>query len=167
MADVLVYYGEDTNVVAEYWNGHPDIPTGFSYDFCSPHALLNLLSVRDSCAVTESGMSYKAIVLGKHTRTMSLEILRKLRELVAGGVCLIGAEPAEPAGRLADREEFDRLVKDIWHSRRANVLTGAIPEALRECGLTPDLASSVDGLRFVHRVDGDKHIYWIRNFSGQ
>ena len=167
VADVLVYYGEDTNVVAEYWKAHPDIPAGFSYDFCSPHALLNLLSVRDGRAVTESGMAYKAIVLGKHNRTMSLEILRKLRELVAGGVCLIGEAPAQLAGRMGDREEFERLVKDIWHSGRANVLTGSLPEALRACGLVPDLGSAVEGLRFVHRADGDKQIYWIRNFSGQ
>ena len=167
VADVLLYYGEDTNVVAEYWKGLPDIPTGYSYDFCSPHALLNCLSVHDGRAVTESGMAYRIIVLGKNTRTMSLEILRKLQELVAGGVELIGEAPEQTAGRTDDPEEFKRLVDDIWHSGRANVQTGSVPVALRESDVMPDLGSTAKGVRFVHRVDGDRHIYWIRNFSGK
>ena len=165
VADVLLYYGEDTNVVAEYWKGFPNIPTGYSYDFCSSHALLNCLTVRDGSAVTDSGMSYRVIVLGKHTRTMSIEILRKLHELAAGGVWLIGEAPVQMAGRVGDPEEFNRLVADIWHSGRPNVLTDSVPEALRETDVMPDFASTAKGVRFVHRVDGDRHIYWIRNFS--
>ena len=167
VADVLVYYGEDTNVVAEYWKSHPDVPAGYSYDFCSPHALLNQLSLASGRAVTESGMAYKVVVLGKGARTMSLEILQKLHELVEGGIFLIGEEPERMAGRGGDPAEFERLSNAIWHSGRNNVFSGDVAEGMRHSGVTPDFLSSADGVRFVHRVDGDRHIYWVRNFSGQ
>ena len=166
VADILMYYGEGTNVVAEYWKGHPDIPEGYSYDFCSPHALLNIISVRDGRAVTESGMSYRVVALGDHTDVMSLEVLRKLHQLVCGGVFLIGGEPARMAGRGDDSAEFARLAADIWHSGCANVYTGSLAEGLALSGVAPDFRSSVPGVRFVHRADGGRQIYWVRNFSG-
>ena len=167
VADILLYYGEDTNIVAQYWQGFPDIPAGYSYDFCSPHALLNCVSAKNGCAVTGSGMSYRVIVLGGQTRAMSLDILRKLQSLVDGGVFLVGPEPAGMAGRGDDPEEFNRLVSDIWHSGRPNVMIGSVSEGLVRSGVAPDFRSSADGVRFVHRVAGNKHIYWVRNFSGK
>ena len=167
VADVLVYYGEGTNVVAEYWRAHPEVPAGYSYDFCSPHALLNCLSVKDGRAVTESGMAYRVIALGKGARTMSLEILKKIHQLVCGGVFLIGEEPERMAGRGDDPAEFERLKASIWHSGRSNVHTGSIAQGMARSGVAPDFQSSADGVRFVHRADGDKDIYWVRNFSGK
>ena len=167
VADILLYYGEDTNVVAEYWQGLPDVPDGYSYDFCSPHALLNRIGVNDGCAVTDTGMSYKVVVLGGHTQVMSIEVLRKLHQLVCGGVFLIGKEPLKPAGLCGDAAEFERLVADIWHSGRSNVCTGTITEGMILSGIAPDFQTSVPGVRFVHRSDGARHIYWVRNFSGK
>ena len=167
VADILWYYGEDTNVVAESWKGLPDVPDGYSYDFTSPHALLHRIEVRDGCAVTDSGMSYKVVVLGKHTETMSVEVLRKLQQLVSGGVFLIGKEPLRVAGLGDNETEFSRLVADIWHSGRANVFTGSVADGLKRSGVAPDFQSSAEGVRFVHRKDGDRDIYWVRNFSGE
>ena len=166
VADILWYYGEDTNVVAACWQGLPDVPDGYSYDFCSPHALLNRIGVKDGCAVTESGMCYKVIVLGEHTGVMSVEILRKLQELVSGGVFLIGKEPSRMAGLGDDAAEFERLKAYIWHSGRANVFTGSVAEGLQCSGVVPDFVSAAPGIRFVHRKDGVRDIYWVRNFSG-
>ena len=167
VADVLWYYGEGTNVVSESWKAHPEVPDEYSYDFASPHALLHLLRVRDGRAVSESGMSYRVVALGEHTRTMSVEILRKLQKLVDGGVFLVGAEPLHMAGLGDDPAEFQRLVADIWHSGRSNVWTGSVAEGLQRAGVAPDFQADAAGIRFVHRVDGDKHIYWVRNFSGK
>ena len=38
-ADVLYYYGEDSNITALYGDGLPPIPPGYAFDFASPHAL--------------------------------------------------------------------------------------------------------------------------------
>ena len=167
VADILWYYGEDTNITSEYAWRLPDVTDSYSYDFCNPHALLNCINLKDGRAVTETGMSYKVIVLGEHTKVMSIEILRKLYELVSGGVFLIGKEPENMAGRGDNPAEFDRLVAAIWHSNRSNVWTGNTSEGIEHAGLTPDFLSSESGVRFVHRKDGDKDIYWVRNFSGK
>ena len=167
VADILWYYGEDTNIAAAYAKNLPDVPDGYSYDFCSPHALLHCISIKDGAAVTASGMSYRAVALGEHTQTMSIEILRKLHALVNGGVFLIGREPVRMAGHGGQPDEFKRLVDDIWHTGRTNVWTGSVAEGLQRSAIVPDVQSSADGVRFVHRRDGDRQIYWVRNFSGK
>jgi hypothetical protein len=42
-----------------------------------------------------------------------------------------------------------------------------VAEGLQRSGVAPDFQSSVSGIRFVHRVDGNRNIYWVRNFSGK
>lgn len=166
VADILWYYGEDTNIVGLYGNGLPNVPEGYSYDFLSPHALLNLLKVYDSTLVTDSGMTYKVIVLDDENKPMSLAVLRKLDELVRGGAVLCGRPPMKPAGLLDDAAEFDRLVTDIWYAGRQNVHTSSLKQALAAAGVQPDMDVVCEApLRFVHRVDGKKDIYWVRNFG--
>ena len=157
VADVLWYYGEDTNIASAYAQALPDVPDSYAYDFCSPHALLHCISAQD----------YKVIALGEHTQNMSIEILRKLHKLVTEGVFLIGKEPQQMAGQGDDATEFERLKSDIWHTDRHNVWTGSVAEGLQHSGVAPDFQSSVPCIRFVHRVDGERNIYWVRNFSGK
>ena len=166
VVDILWYYGEDTSIVGAYAKGLPAVPDSYSYDFCSPHALLNCLSVKDGCAVTASGMSYKVIVLGERTQAMSVNILRKLKELADGGVIIVGKAPTQLTSRSTNPAEFQQLRNDIWNSGRKNVWTGELADALRNYGIEPDFVSAVPGVRFVHRRDGAREIYWVRNFSG-
>jgi len=165
VADVLWYYGEGTNVTAEHEDALPDVPEGYAYDFASPHVMLNCLQVKEGAAVTESGQRYKVLALGSHTKTMSLEILRKLHELVSGGVFLMGQEPVRMSGRCDNAAEFDRLVAGIWHAARPNVWTGSVADGLAKAGLAPDFVSSAPEVRYFHRQDGKRNIYWVRNFS--
>ena len=157
VADVLWYYGEDTNIAAAYGKALPDVPDSYNYDFCSPHALLNCIEAQD----------YKVIALGEHTQNMSIEVLRKLHQLVSEGVFLIGKEPVSMAGRCDNAKEFEHLKVSIWRAGRTNVWTGSVAEGLKHSGVAPDFQSSISGVRFVHRVDGERNIYWVRNFSGK
>ncbi len=165
VADILWYYGEDTNITAEYSWRLPEVPDCYAYDFANPHVLLNCLKVKDGTAITGSGQSYKVIVLGKNTRIMSIEVLRKIHEMVTDGLFLIGKEPVQMAGRGDNAAEFDRLVAGIWHAARPNVWNGPVAEGIRKAGILPDFVSSVPEVRFFHRRDGERNIYWIRNFS--
>ena len=157
VADVLWYYGEDTNIAAAYGKALPDVPDSYNYDFCSPHALLNCIEAQD----------YKVIALGEHTQNMSIEVLRKLHQRVSEGVFLIGKEPVSMAGRCDNAKEFEHLKVSIWRAGRTNVWTGSVAEGLKHSGVAPDFQSSISGVRFVHRVDGERNIYWVRNFSGK
>jgi hypothetical protein len=157
VADVLWFYGEDTNIASAYGKALPDVPESYNYDFCSPHALLNCIEAQD----------YKVIALGEHTQNMSIEVLRKLHQLVSEGVFLIGKEPVSMAGRCDNAKEFEHLKLSIWRAGRTNVWTGSVAEGLKRSGVAPDFQSSISGVRFVHRVDGERNIYWVRNFSGK
>ena len=70
------------------------------------------------------------------------------------------------AGKGDNAAEFERLKAGIWHAARPNVWTGSVAEGLQRSGVAPDFVSSVPGVRFVHRKDGVRDIYWVRNFTG-
>ncbi|MBQ8061421.1 MAG: hypothetical protein IJ205_05730 [Bacteroidales bacterium] len=166
VADILLYYGEDSNITALYGGESfdllPDVPSGYEYDFVNPSALL---------AMDPSASALKVLWLDGNCETMSLEILQKIREFADAGVRICGAAPVRCAGLKVDRKAFRRLVRDIWHSGRANVFS-TLREALE--GTEPDCLASLDGkeasptdFRYVHRTlpDGTQ-VYWVRNFSG-
>ena len=165
VADVLWYYGEDTNITGIYGHELPDVPREYSYDFINPHGLLNVLTCEDGKLVTPSGMQYKVLVLGERCEVMSIEVLRKLDELARSGAVICGQKPLKPAGMTDNPAEFDRLVADIWHSGRPNVHTGQLKQLL-SATVEPDFryVSAAD-IKFVHRKDGDRNIYWVCNFS--
>lgn len=170
VADILLYYGEDSNVTSLYGGDSfdllPDVPPGHEYDFVNPSALLAM--------EPDSSMRYKVLWLDRNCETMSIEVLVKIQELADAGIRICGSAPVRVAGLKAlqaDRVLFRRLVRDIWKSGRYNVF-GTLAEALE--GVEPDCLAYFDGkeasptdFRYVHRTlpDGD-HVYWIRNFSG-
>ncbi len=63
-ADVLYYYGQDSNITALYSKRLPDVPEGYAFDFASADAL-NQLSVQDGALVTASGMRYRVLALDR------------------------------------------------------------------------------------------------------
>ena len=167
VADVLWYYGEDTNIAGIYGHELPEVPEQYSYDFINPYGLLNVVSVKDGKLVTPSGMQYKVLVLGEHCQVMSIEVLRKLDQLAREGAVIVGQKPVKPAGMTDCQAEFDRLVADIWNAGRPNVHATQLSRLLAET-VEPDFQYTWPSqIRFVHRTDGDKEIYWVRNFSDQ
>src|SRR5580704_4312948 len=81
VADVLYFYGEDSNITALYGRQLPAVPEGYSYDFVNAGAL-ELLSVKDGRLTAKSGMQYRVLVLDPHERNMSIDVLRRIRDLV-------------------------------------------------------------------------------------
>ncbi len=178
VSDILLYYGEDSNVTALYGGDSfdllPQVPAGYDYDFANPTVLLSSLSVEtgDSRPVlsTESGMRYKVLWLDKNCETMSLEILKKIKEYADAGVNICGSVPERQAGLRTDEKAFKAIVNDIWKSGRKNVFK-TLEEALAD--VDPDCLFSVDGVQsdsgdfsFVHRaIDDGTQVYWVRSFG--
>mgnify|MGYP003290970274 CR=1 FL=1 len=167
VADVLWYYGEDTNVTAFCTqNGGVNIPRGYAYDFCSPHATSLLKTAADGTLQTESGMKYKLLVIDPSVRQMSLDVLRRLVALGKAGAMLYGSIPAEPLGRKDDVAEWYQLRDELAslptmhqaaHEQLLNVLTAASQ---------PDVFFDRMGylkLPFVHRQTSEAEIYWVSN----
>ena len=185
VADILLYYGEDSNVTSLYGGGTfsslPQVPAGYEYDFANPTVLKSYLQSTESQPLpggaetlleSVGGTSYKVLWLYGNVRTMSLDMLLKIKEYADAGVRICGPAPERPAGLNADKKAFRRIVKDIWESGRENVY-GSLDAALE--GIAPDCVAEFDGVpaspeefRYVHRsMEDGTQIYWVRNFSGK
>lgn len=179
VVDILMYYGEDSNVTSLYGGDSfdllPRIPAGYEYDFANPTAILSMLSA-EKCGdgtrlVTAGGMTYKILCLDKNCETMSMEVLGKIREYADAGVRICGTVPLRQAGLLTDDKMFKSYVKDIWSSGRDNVYE-TLEDALED--IEPDCVASFNGnpvtpetFRYVHRsLEDGTNVYWVRNFSG-
>ena len=93
MADILYFYGEDSNITALFANKSPDVPAGYNFDYINADALINRLSVSDGLITTQSGMAYRVLVLDPRSRHMSLPVLRKIRDMVRQGAIVVGSKP--------------------------------------------------------------------------
>lgn len=166
IADIVYFYGEDNNITNLYRYGLPAIPEGYNFDFINADALIKLLTVKDGKLVTPSGMSYRVLVLDSNAARMSLPVLRKLNALVKAGATITGVQPTTPLGLADDKDEFTKLVNEIWHSNNAKVYTGKkLDEVLNTLHVAPDFGYSKPQantkLLYVHRKTSDRDIYWV------
>ena len=72
VADVIYFYGEDSNITALFGNKAPDVPAGYNFDYVNADAILHRLSVAGGRITTPSGMSYRVLALDPNSRHMSL-----------------------------------------------------------------------------------------------
>ncbi|MGN0190539.1 MAG: glycosyl hydrolase, partial [Candidatus Cryptobacteroides sp.] len=158
VGDILVYYGEDSSVCAEYGITPPSLPRGYAYDYVGPGCLMDLSS-KGGKIVAPSGSSYEVLVLGNNTDIMSVKVLRKLAGLVDDGVRIVGSAPTRMAGNSGTVEEFNSLVGQIWCGGR---VFQSVEEALSYCARDVDAPEAID---FVHRDIGKIQAYWLSNSS--
>lgn len=116
VADYLYYYGEDSNVTAQFSGREVDAPFGWRFDFAGPEVLLKELKVRGHKLVTSSGMEYSALYVGGEGLPMSEEIRACLDKFRRAGVKVIENEPLdkvvegiEPELILSDSEGMQYL----------------------------------------------------------
>lgn len=175
VADILYYYGEDNNITSLFGARLPNVPEGYAYDFINPHALINLVSVKEGRLVTPSGMSYRMLQIDSQARQMSLPVLRKIAQLAKAGATISGVKPEATPSLRDDQQEFQRLVNEVWNTQTApgagaagKVFTGLpLQQVLHDLNIQPDFAytkqSDSTKLLFVHRKLDSSDIYWINN----
>ncbi|MEZ5072949.1 MAG: glycosyl hydrolase [Bacteroidales bacterium] len=179
VADILYVYGQGSNLTSLFGTALPAIPAGFNYDFLNAGAVPGVLTVANGNIMAPSGMEYKVLVLDESTRYMTLPVLRKLEELVRNGAVLAGPKPLASPSLNDDGEEFRKLADAMWGEEKGRKDLGAghvygeydAGEALQAVGLEPDF--SYDSMlephpmRFVHRVLGNDHLYWVQTTDKQ
>ncbi len=173
VADVLYFYGEDSNITALFGDRLPDVPEGYGFDFVNADALLNRVSVAAGKLTTPSGMSYRLLVLDPgNARHMSLAALRKIRDLVEGGAAVAGPKPVDSPSLADNQEEFRVLADRLWGGGesvgKGKVFAGrTIVQALEALGVPPDFGYTKPRqdttLKFVHRRLDDGDAYWVSN----
>src|ERR1035437_9261800 len=95
----------------------PAPPEGYDYDYVNADVVLNRMSVKeDGRLALPDGMSYRVLVLPRIER-MTLPVLRKIRDLVAGGATVLGPRPRKKpslAGYPNADTELEALATDVW-----------------------------------------------------
>ena len=167
VADLLIYYGEDDNVIGVYGSAMPYAPEGYRYDFASPDVLLTQLTPdRKGNLTASSGVSYKVLWLDKNIDYMSMPVLRKLAEFADAGVVICGDKPSCKAGQEGTEEEFHALVDRIWNSGKPNVSCGRpVAEVMASVVEKDFIPLSTSEFRFLHRTLPGVEIYWINKPS--
>ena len=99
VADILVYYGEDTNLTARYGKDSFPVPDGYNYDFINSKGLFDI-SVENGLLAAPSGNTYRVLCLDMEGLPQSEEIMERISELKAAGatVCTVDNLAEEVSG---------------------------------------------------------------------
>ncbi len=174
-ADVIYFYGEDSNITALFGHKSPDIPSGYNFDYVNADALMHELSVDGGRIVTRTGMSYRVLALDANSRHMSLPVLRKIRDLVGAGATVAGPKPIGTPSLSDNEAEFRTISDQLWPSESGEHTFGkgkvfgtqALSGVLASVQLAPDFEytkpQSDTSLLFVHRKLADGDVYWVDN----
>lgn len=158
VADVLYYYGENTNITVVSQESLPTMPQGLEFDYVNATILKEDINARDGKLEAPSGNSYKVLMLDASAKEMTLGVLKKIKELQLVGIPVVGTKPERSPGLGDDLEEFEKLAQEVASQMKT----------INELHLDPDvlITKSDHKILFKHRKMGkNQHIYWLNNRS--
>jgi hypothetical protein len=174
-ADLLYYYGEDSNLTAIFANKAPDVPAGYGFDYLNADGLIHAIHVENGQLATHSGMRYRVLVLDPYSRHMSLPVLRAIHSLVNAGAVVAGPKPTDTPSLADDQAEFNRLNDELFgdgagvHSvGKGKVYAGQdAASALQALNVAPDFEHTRPlpdtRIEFVHRKLAGGDVYFLDN----
>lgn len=182
VADVLYYNGDWAPNLVEPKHTDPELGRGYDYDVCNAEVLMTRLSVINGRLVLPDGMSYRLLALPE-SKTMPLEVLRKIRELVEAGATVAGAPPESDPG-LRDYPQCDEQVRktaaELWgdtdgkqvrerRAGRGRIIRGrTLRDILMDDRVFPDFVTTGRNdslIDFIHRSTANEEIYFLTNRS--
>ena len=210
VGDVCYYIGEQTPSLVPPQYIIPSLGLGYDCDYTNVEVLLTRMSVKDGRIVLPDGMSYRLLYLQncvspdkeiceavsryqqlevptEASEMMSMDVLKKLRELIMDGATVIGAPPTMSAGLdnypYADNE-VRKLASEIWGDLDGKNITerklgkGRIiwgktaREVLQADGIGQDFAylnqtAEPEKFNYIHRSLDDCDIYFVINRTGK
>jgi len=178
-ADLVYFYGEDSNLTAIYEHKSPDIPAGYGFDYINADALIHELKVSNGILTTKSGMQYKVLGLAPYSQHMSLPVLKAILQLVQDGATVAGPKPTDDPSAADDQAQFKSLVDAMFGDGsglhtvgKGKVYVGQdLGEVFKAMNLEPDFdytkASLDANLQFVHRKLSDGDLYFVDNRGDQ
>jgi len=192
VADACYYYGDHVPNFAQLKRIDPaHVLPGYDYDVATEEVLLERMSVQQGRIVLPDGMSYRVLALPERP-SISLPVLRKLKQLVQAGATVIGPKPTQTHS-LTDYPQCDTevagIADELWgkgdsaaaqqhtfgKGRLFHGLTAR--EVLLADGVTPDFeytagdptgsasARSPALLDYIHRSTREAEIYFVANRS--
>jgi len=174
-ADVVYFYGEDSNLTAIFDSKAPDVPAGYGFDYINADGLIHMLSAADGRITTKSGMQYRLLALDPYSKHMSLPVLRAIYKLVEDGAVVAGQKPSDDPSLADDQAEFQKLNDELFGDGSGEHTVGKgkvyagqnAAAALKAMNVVPDFDHTkpeIDTrLLFVHRKLADGDVYFIDN----
>lgn len=143
--------------------------------------MLNRMNVQEGRLAMPDGMTYRALVLPSR-QTMTPQMAKKLRQLVADGATIVGPKPLRSPS-LEDYpacdEEVARIGNEVWGDADGSKVTehafgkgravwGHSPQqVLSQAGIAPDFQApelkDPDTLHWIHRRVGAAEFYFVSN----
>jgi hypothetical protein len=180
VGDVAFYYGDRAPNFVSPKHTPSTLGEGYDYDVVNSDIILNKMSVKNNRIYLPHGQYYEVLVLPDE-RSMNLNVLQKLQEMIAAGATIIGPKPLTAYG-LTKQKENDEAVRllaaKIWgkcdgvnvkenHFGKGKIVWGkSVREVLLDRSVRADFDYSrtgVDSLDYIHRRMADADIYFIRN----
>jgi hypothetical protein len=176
-ADLIYFYGEDSNLTAIFNEKSPDVPAGYGFDYVNADALIHALSVVDGRIKTPGGMSYRLLGLDAYSRHMSLPVLRAIHKLVEEGAVVAGSKPTDDPSLADDQAEFNKLSNELFGDGTGTQKVGKgtvyagqnLADVFAAMNVKPDFEytkpESDTRLEFLHRKVADGDLYFVDNRS--
>jgi hypothetical protein len=180
VADILYYTGDDApgEDFSMMYTPNPAPPKGYDYDFINNEALLDRVDISNGRITLPDGVSYRVMVVPAR-RTMTVEVLRKLAELVDKGMILIGNPPAATPGlSTGSDEELKRLTSRVWGDFKEGLtaersvgfgkvfFNQSIQDVFDNLNIKPDFEASAKNdaaINYIHRTIGNGEVYFVAN----
>ena len=174
-ADLVYFYGEDSNLTAIFKNKAPNVPAGYGFDYINADGLIHELSVTDGRITTKSGMSYRVLGLDPYSQHMSLPVLRAIHKLVEDGAVVAGPKPFDDPSLADNQAEFHKLDVELFgdgtgvhHVGKGTVYAGEnLADVFNALGVAPDFDYSKPdkdtSILFAHRKLAGGDIYFVDN----
>jgi hypothetical protein len=168
VADLAYFTSEDAGVYAAVERNElfPVPPEGYDYDLINGETLLKKAKVVSRKLTLPYGMSYSILVLQNH-KTMTFQLLSKIKEFANAGLIIIGEKPVRTPGvTLISEEKFRLLVDELWSTGK--VVSGkSVAEIAKARGLKKDFEftsrSGTAPVTYLHRQNKDTDIYLVSN----
>ena len=168
VADYLQFLGD--NAPGGGANIPLNPPFGYEGDALNGEMLLKL-TVNKGLITLPCGKTYRYLVLPDHGM-MNLSSLKKIQQLVYDGAIILGSRPkgTYSLNDLYKQDEFKRIVSDIFDEKHEGKVyeNKTIQEVFIAENLKADFAcpdSKGMNLKFTHRKDKNKEIYFVSNVS--
>jgi hypothetical protein len=174
-ADLIYFYGEDSNLTAIFDHKAPDVPPGYGFDYVNADALIHELKASNGVITTPGGMSYRLLGLDPYSRHMSLPVLRAIHKLVMDGAAVAGPKPTDDPSLADDGAEFNRLNEELFGNGtgihtvgKGTVYAGQeLADVFQAMNVAKDFdytrRSPETRLEFVHRKLTDGDLYFVDN----
>jgi hypothetical protein len=180
-ADVLYYYGSNVPNFVFMKNEFKELSYGYDWDKCSKDVLLNRVFFDGEKIVLPDGMSYRILMLPQE-KSIDLEVLNKVEELVKAGLTVIAPRPMKATG-LTNYPGSDQEVEEIgsimWGKidgikikentfGKGRLIWGEdVNTVLARMHIRPDFVfvsnDTVTELDYIHRKTNKQDIFFIVN----